>query len=330
MTGTLGEGRLRVAAVNLRGVPVDEVRCGFALLTPAHWLTTDVIDILLRGAPVGAVPTACMLHVGSAQMAVSARPLGSDTALLSLPTALPLRIGDRALLRDAGRHRIAAGVTVLDVLLRRRLLIMVGELSAMGAAAPVAPVVRDRLAEPAHWAKLRERLGRLVIEHEISHPLEHGLATETARRLLNLPDVRLVNALVSPPLSLADDRISQAAPSLPPAVAQAVATLHAEHADHPYLAPEAYRLAELGLGSRELTAAVRAGALARVADGIYVLPAALASVPDVLARLPQPFTVSAAREALGTTRRVAVPLMELLDARGQTKRLPASRRELVG
>lgn len=206
-------------------------------------------------------------------------------ARLSLPTALPLRIGDRALFHDAGRHRIAAGVTVLDVLLRRpaaaagraveradmdgrpagaaelrrRLLSMVGEVSSMGAAAPVAPVVRDWLAEPAHWAKLRERLGRLVIEHEISHLLEHGLPTETARQLLNLPDVRLVNALVAPPLSLADGRISQAAPSLPPAVAQAVATLHAEHAERPYLAPGAYRLAEMGLGSCELAAATAEG-----------------------------------------------------------------------
>jgi selenocysteine-specific elongation factor len=38
--------------------------------------------------------------------------------------------------------------------------------------------------------------------------------------------------------------------------------------------PGGYRLAELGLGRRELAAAVRAGALLRVADGIYLLPGA--------------------------------------------------------
>jgi selenocysteine-specific elongation factor len=40
----------------------------------------------------------------------------------------------------------------------------------------------------------------------------------------------------------------------------------------------------------------------------------------VLAGLPQPFTVSEARRALGTTRRVAVPLLEQLDARRATRR----------
>ena len=37
-----------------------------------------------------------------------------------------------------------------------------------------------------------------------------------------------------------------------------------------------------------------------------------------LAELPQPFTLSQARQAWGTSRRVAVPLMEWLDARGVT------------
>ncbi len=43
----------------------------------------------------------------------------------------------------------------------------------------------------------------------------------------------------------------------------------------------------------------------------------------VLAGLPQPFTLSQARQALGTTRRVAVPLLEHLDGRGWTRRLDA-------
>jgi selenocysteine-specific elongation factor len=49
----------------------------------------------------------------------------------------------------------------------------------------------------------------------------------------------------------------------------------------------------------------------------------------VLSDLPQPFTASAARQALGTTRRVAIPLLEHLDARGWTRRLDGSLREVV-
>ena len=104
--------------------------------------------------------------------------------------------------------------------------------------------------------------------------------------------------------------------------------VRADLAAAPFAAPEAHRLAELGLGRRELAAAVRAGALLRVADGIYLLPGADDRAAELLAGLPQPFTLSEARRALGTTRRVAVPLLELLDRRGLTERLPDDRRRL--
>ena len=49
----------------------------------------------------------------------------------------------------------------------------------------------------------------------------------------------------------------------------------------------------------------------------------------VLKTLPQPFTVSEASRALGTTRRVAVPLLEQLDARRITRRADDSTRTVV-
>ena len=68
----------------------------------------------------------------------------------------------------------------------------------------------------------------------------------------------------------------------------------------------------------------------RLADNVVLLPDALDEAVRVLAALPQPFTLSAARQALGTTRRVAVPLLELLDRRGLTRRLPDDVRVVVG
>ena len=49
----------------------------------------------------------------------------------------------------------------------------------------------------------------------------------------------------------------------------------------------------------------------------------------VLAGLPQPFTMSQARQALGTSRRVAVPLLEHLDDRGWTRRVDGRLRVVV-
>jgi selenocysteine-specific elongation factor len=45
--------------------------------------------------------------------------------------------------------------------------------------------------------------------------------------------------------------------------------------------------------------------------------------------LPQPFTASQAREALGTTRKVVVPLLEYLAAHGRTRRTPDGHHSVI-
>jgi selenocysteine-specific elongation factor len=47
-----------------------------------------------------------------------------------------------------------------------------------------------------------------------------------------------------------------------------------------------------------------------------------------LRRLPQPFTTSQARQALDTTRRVAIPVLEYLDRIGRTQRLDGQLRRV--
>jgi selenocysteine-specific elongation factor len=346
-------------AVNLRGLDVDEVRRGDALLTPGRWLLTDTLDVRLRAASPGELPATLLLHVGSAAIPARIRPLGPDTARLALARPLPLHVGDRALLRDPGGHRITAGVTVLDVRppalrrrgaaaardreladvsgpdpageLRRRGLVRRSELLAMGVDARTEPVAGDWLADPDWWRNRQRRLAAEVAAWGEGHPLESGLPVEAARRRLRLPAVDLVEALVTAPLVLRGGRVSAGTgqPPLPGAVAAAVATVRDALEDRPFGAPDAHRLAELGLGSRELAAAVRAGELLRVAEGVYLLPDATERAVEALRSLPAPFTLGAARQALGTTRRVAVPLLELLDRTGRTRRLPDDRRVLA-
>ncbi|MFC5940957.1 SelB C-terminal domain-containing protein, partial [Micromonospora harpali] len=162
------------------------------------------------------------------------------------------------------------------------------------------------------------------------HPLEAAFPVDVLPHRLGLPDRPLVEALVRPPLRVAGGRVTASAgDALPEPVARAVARVRAEYADRPFQAPEAHRLAEWGLGPRELGAAVRAGELLRLADTVVLLLSAVAVADRVLAGLPQPFTLSAARQALDTTRRVAVPLLELLDRRGVTRRLPDDARSVV-
>jgi selenocysteine-specific elongation factor len=247
--------------------------------------------------------------------------------------------------------------------LARRGAVQASRLRAMGVPAPPTAVrAGDWLVDPDRAARWRAALVRAVAEHAAAHPLEHGLPLEAARQRLGLPDTRILTALLSLPavpatrpdaasrpggrsgsggaaggevgsggeLVVRDGRIVGAAGvGLPAEIRAGVEAVRADLADSPFVAPEAYRLAELGLGRRELAAAVRAGALLKVADGIYLLPGADTAAAAVLADLSQPFTLSEARRALGTTRRVAVPLLELLDARGLTRRGPDDRRTLA-
>ncbi|AZM63817.1 selenocysteine-specific translation elongation factor [Streptomyces sp. WAC 01420] len=350
-------------AVNVHGAPDALLGRGQVLWTPDRWLLTGTFDVRVTPTPAADLPRETTLHLGTAAVPVTVRPLGADTARLTAARHLPLRIGDRAVLREpGGRRRAPCGVTVLDVRpppltrrgaararaaqladmtgrpdgtdeLRRRRIVRRTELEAMGAAAPAPPVAGDWLADPGHWAALRDRLGTETRRHAADHPLDPGLPTEAARRLLGLPDRTLVDALAGTPgtvpLRRAGGRLhapGAEGPSLPPRVRAAVDALRADLETSPFRAPEAGRLAELRLGRRELAAAVTAGALLRIADGIVLLPGADARAVAVLRALPQPFTLSEARRALDTTRRVAVPLLEFLDARGLTERVDELRR----
>jgi len=121
-------------------------------------------------------------------------------------------------------------------------------------------------------------------------------------------------------------RVSAGAPSVPAELTAAVDRAFAGLADTPFAAPAAYRLAELGLGARQVGAAVRAGLVVQLAENVVLPAGAPQRAVRVLAGLPQPFTLSEARRALDTSRRVAVPLLELLDRTGATRRLPDDRR----
>jgi selenocysteine-specific elongation factor len=135
-------------------------------------------------------------------------------------------------------------------------------------------------------------------------------------------------APAAPPASPAAAGSRAPAATLPPRVASAVQAVLDGLAGDPFAAPDTERLRELGLDARALAAAARAGLLLRVADMIVLAPGADKEAARVLGELPQPFTTSQARQALGTSRRVAIPLLEYLDRGRVTERLPGDLRRL--
>ncbi len=341
---SLGRDRPAVGAVarvalNLRGVDRHDVGRGDTVRAPGVWLDTAEIDVGLRSADT--LHRQLVLHIGSAAVPVQVRRLGASGARLRLAKSLPLRVSDIGLLRDPGEHRIAAGIEVLDVrppgLLRRGAArdraaelatgrarppdcARAAELRAMGL--PLSGLrVGDWVVDPQWWAARRDFATAAVRRWADEHDIAAGMPLEALRQRAGLPAAELVAPLLDGTgLQVADGLVRAPGAGLPPRVAKAVRAIEEWLAAEPFRAPEADELADLKLGPRELAAAVRAGRLTRVADGVVLGPDAFDRAAGILAQLRQPFTVSEARRALGTTRRVAVPLLEQLDARRVTRR----------
>ncbi len=353
-------------AVNLRSVAVDDISRGDVLATPGGWRPTRFADVRLTTAATD-LPAELVLHIGSAAVPVRLRPLGGLTARLTTARPLPLQLGDRAVLRDPGQQLVAAGVLVLDAdppTLSRRgsaarraqvLLAATGrpdvtaEVTRRGAVQrvdletlgilsrgviPDVSAVREVegwLVAESRWRSWSAALVEAVDAHARAHPLEPRMPLEAARRSVDVPDARVIPELARDSgLQVGAGRVSRPGVRARLGAAETgIAELEARLAVEPFAAPERGELLARGLGARELAAAVAAGRLLRLGDEVVLLPSGPARAMRVLAGLSQPFSVSDARQALGTTRRVAVPLLEHLDARGWTVRDDTSRRRVV-
>lgn len=361
-------GPVARVALNLRGVSRDAAHRGDALVTPGAWPTTRTLDVRrTTGDPLTETPARLVAHVGTAAVPGRLRPFDDDHGRLTLDRRLPLVLGDRLVLRDPGSSRALGGALVLDAdppALRRRgdSARRAAALAAMDTAADLTTEVARRGAvQESHLRRLgllpdgdseppadvrvldgwwvhaatydawQQRLQTAVAELHTRDPLAGGLSHGAARDLLELPDQSLLDA-VARDAGLEQGgghiRVAGTRDDLGGAEA-AVSELEVRLRAEPFRAPEADDLSALRLGARELAAAERAGRVLRLRDGVVLLPTAPALAMRALAQLDQPFTTSQARQALNTTRRVAIPLLELLDTRGWTRRLDAGHREVV-
>ncbi len=350
-------------AVNLRGVKVTDIRRGDALTTVGGWADVTVADVrLTRTEPL---PRELVLHVGSAATAARTRHLGDDIVRLVLGSPLPLHVGDRGLLRDPGAGRVITGAVVLDPmpppLLRRGAarqraaeLAMAGDGPDLGAEVrrrgavrrsalvaagvpvrdaempPSVVAVGDWLIDDRRWRSWQQQLGSVIDTWAAAHPLAPGMPRPSAAAALGMPEDTMVDIVARGTPSLLIEgsvvRRRDAVPTVPPEVKRELGALIERLTAAPFDAPEAAELATAGLTERHLALAVRDGRLVRLAAGIYLRPDAVEQAVTRLSAIEQPFTLSEARIALGTTRRIAVPLLELLDRARRTVRIDSDHR----
>ena len=359
----------RVAVNIRSGVPADAIHRGDVLVLEDSWPVVDTVDVRrTMGASFEDAPGQLVVHIGTASVAARIRPFDGEHARLMLDRPIPLELGDRLVLRASGSRAVLAGAQILDVdppalsrrgdssrragalaamspggdaltEVARRGAVRVQELRRMGVSgldqppAGVLNVGEWWVHEPVleAWTK---RLRTAVEQLAERDPLAAGLSLGAARDLIG-PAGGALGALLETIVQAAGLEYRAGFISLPggssglgPAEAGISALEHRLRTE-PFAAPEAYDLEILGLGARELAAAERSGRLLRLGDGVVLLPRAPALAMRELSALPQPFTTSEARKALGTTRRVAIPLLEHRDSRGWTRRLDGSRRTIV-
>ncbi|WP_291314830.1 selenocysteine-specific translation elongation factor [Corynebacterium sp. UBA2622] len=352
------------AALNLRGVPPEAVSRGTALTTPGAWHSTRLIDARrATGTALTDAPHEVVVHVGTAGVPAKVRPFGPEHARLVLSTELPLSIGDALVLRGSGAQHILAGVRVIDAdppaiarrgdgrrrsaelehlpdvsrEIARRVAVRPGDLRRLGYEVGEEPPAGSvafsgwwiRAAQVMEW---KEQLLRAVEEHEAADPLSAGLSVGAAVDKLALPDPKLLPlAAAAAKLTVSGGVVGRGVKRDLGAAEAGVRRLEGHLGSAPFRAPEAADLREWGLGPKELAAAERAGRVLRIGAGrdVVLLPDAPRRAAEMLAGLAQPFTASDARKAWGTTRRVAIPLLELLDARGVTRRVEGTARVLA-
>ncbi len=318
-------------ALNLGGVDHDEIGRGDALVVGAQWRPTRrvdaTLDVLGSLDHVVSRRGAYAAYLGSGEWPVRLRILGpqslqpgeSGLVRLHLADTLPLVRGDRYVLRESGRGETVGGGTILDV-------------------APVLPASRARpdastarVVAERGWV-LADDLAALTGE-EVAPTLERWVVSDAALAAAEVSLRDRVAAAGSLGLDLAalDERERAVLGTLADVRVEGgrarPAAARDELAEHPVLAEllagGTSPAEPAGVDRATLRELVRRGLVVE-RDGIHFHPTAIEAaarrVAELLRDEPGGITVSQLRDALGVSRKYALPLVGELDARGITRR----------
>ncbi|WP_419921695.1 selenocysteine-specific translation elongation factor [Candidatus Poriferisodalis sp.] len=318
-------------ALNLTGVDADDLGRGVAVVRSGQWHLCGRIDVELTVLDsLGSDVTrrgAYALYLGSGEWPVRLRVLGPERivpgetgyARLHLPVGLPLVLGDRFVLRDFGRGRTVGGGTILDVDPQLRASVAVPDARPERIVAERGWVTVDHL-ERLTGKRFEPVLGAWTAPAEMVDALRTDLAAQVDQAGPLGLDVAVLDERQRIAIGTLEGVVVDAGRARRADAVDVLADhrLIAELAASPFSPPE-----PAGVSRQELLALVQRGEVVHT-DGIWFAASAIESaaqrVAEMLAAQPDGVTVAEIREALGTTRKYALPLVGHLDRTGVTRR----------
>jgi selenocysteine-specific elongation factor len=255
--------------------------------------------------------------------------VGGGTVLDPAPPQRAGSAGGRLARRAAAaRHELPA------ILADERGAVHATEALVLTGSDAGVPQAGDWLLRDGLLARSGAALVSHVSAHHLAHPLDEGEPLAAARRALaghlrgemGPPDPRLIDLILD---RLVGDGLlvrtttavalpsHEGPPGLDPLMRRVVEAI----SDEPAQPPTIKELAERGIGRDAVDAATRAGHVIRVAPDLVFLPSVIERAEAIVTDARETgITVSAFREALGTSRKFAVPLLGWFDQRGITRR----------
>lgn len=279
-------------------------------------------------------------------------------ALMLLDHATVLDFEDRFVIRDAGRRETIGGGAVLephapaiwrtgDETRRRlsaretagragRLSVLLSEegqlhLHEIGIRAPGSEDPPDAVALPSYlvdgsrFSDLRKRILDEVRRYQEESPLSAGLPLTLLRSAIGFEEVIVdeVVAAMAAAGEIVEDETVVKTPDFAPAIDEAESRKLLDAINLALPAPPTLGELRKGFDEELVRALVRSGALVRVSPDLVFPSEWIDSLKERVRALIEdsgPMTVASFRDAMGTTRKYAVPLLEYLDQTGFTRR----------
>ncbi|CAB4551896.1 MAG: selenocysteine-specific translation elongation factor [Actinobacteria bacterium] len=315
-------------AVNIVGVDAESLMRGDALVAPGKWRTTTVCDALIHTLPTLIRPLnhrgSFTVHIGTDFQSTTVRVISAEeigaasqgTIRLRWQRPLPLTPGDRFLLRDTSTNSTIGGGVILDIDPRLRL-------SRAQPDGTVESIMKGRGFVSVDDAELLTGTSLVPVVGQwfaLPHVVESALQ-ELTEQLEARGEIDLA------PLQPHERDLI----TLLPNVVVSAGIARRRDADALSAHPLAQQIRNDGLTGPSSAQFDRNVVRQLVQQGVVFEHDAVAFHRDTLESLrpeleklwqvsPEGFTVSQLRDALGITRKHAVPLAECIDKYGLTRR----------